>query len=314
VAFHDVAKRKKAERALAEESAKNAMLLRTASDGIHVLDMEGKVVMANDAFCRMLGYTQETIHGMNVAQWEAQWSDAELKEKFRHAQDQDTLFETRHRRCDGTVFDVEIHAALVDIGGQQLLYASARDITERKKAAALVNHLAHFDILTDLPNRALLNDRLQQALAKARRDQSRMALMFLDLDRFKPVNDRLGHNIGDLLLKEVAVRMQCCVRESDTVARVGGDEFVVLLPCIGNEAEARLVAQKILAALEQPFLLAGHPLQISASIGIAVYPEHGIDEYLLIKRADQAMYLAKHAGGAALVSYEDLARREPSPA
>jgi diguanylate cyclase (GGDEF)-like protein/PAS domain S-box-containing protein len=306
LAFHDIIERKKAERALADESTKNAMLLRTASDGLHVLDMKGNLLLASDAFCRMLGYTMDEIVGMNVSQWDAQWSAAELQEIVGRLVDQDQIFETRHRRRDGSQFEVEIHACGVVINGQRLLYAAARDITERKKAAERVHHLANYDLLTDLPNRALLNDRLQQALAKARRDSARMALMFLDLDKFKPVNDRLGHNVGDLLLKEVAVRMQCCVRESDTVARVGGDEFVVLLPSVEDEHASQMVAQKILATLEQPFVLAGHQIHISASIGIAIYPEHGEDEHLLIKSADQAMYQAKHGGGSALVSYSDL--------
>jgi diguanylate cyclase (GGDEF)-like protein/PAS domain S-box-containing protein len=308
VAFHDIVERKKYEQALTAESTKNAMLLRTASDGIHVLDTDGRIVLANDAFCRMLGYSPEQLQGMHVTQWDAQYSAAELQELITRLFDQDQIFETRHRCRDGRMIDVEIHACGVAIDGERLLYASARDITERKKAADRVHHLANYDLLTDLPNRALLHDRLQQALAKARRDGARMALMFLDLDKFKPVNDTLGHNVGDLLLKEVAQRIQCCVRESDTVARVGGDEFVVLLPSIDDAHAARMVAQKILSTLEQPFQLSNHQLHISASIGIAIYPEHGEDEHLLTKSADQAMYAAKHGGGSALVSYEDLDR------
>jgi diguanylate cyclase (GGDEF)-like protein/PAS domain S-box-containing protein len=309
VAFHDIVERKAAQRALEAESAKNAMLLRTASDGIHVLDPQGDVVQVNDAFCRMLGYTPEQMRGMNVTRWDAQWNAAELRERLAGLLEHEALFETRHRRADGSVFDVEIHAGGVVINGERLLYASARDISERKKAAAQVHHLAHFDILTDLPNRALLSDRLGQALAAAGRVEGAcLGLLFIDLDKFKPVNDTLGHHYGDLLLSEVARRLQGCVRESDTVARVGGDEFVVLLPRIEAEPDALLVARKILAAIDAPFELEGCPVQISASIGIATWPQHGATQDQLVKSADAAMYHAKQSGGGAIVSFSELER------
>lgn len=304
VAFHDIIERKRAEQKLAEESAKNEMLLRTGSDGIHVLDLDGNVVLVNDAFCSMLGYTREEMQHMNVTQWDVQWSVPELKQKLAEVVIHGGLFETRHRRRDGRVIDVEIHVGGVVIGGEALAYAASRDISERKKLTERVHHLANFDLLTDLPNRALFNDRLLQALASARRDQARMALMFIDLDKFKPVNDGLGHQIGDLLLKEVAARMRDCVRESDTVARIGGDEFVVLLPLIEMQFDAHTVADKILHALNEPFELAGHLIRISASIGIAIYPEHGDDDSLLLKHADSAMYRAKQSRGA-VVLWED---------
>ena len=180
--------------------------------------------------------------------------------------------------------------------GSILWHGFITDITERKLAEEKVQHLAHYDALTDLPNRTLLADRLQQALTTARRDKVRLALMFLDLDMFKPINDTLGHNVGDLLLKEAAQRMQACVRESDTVARIGGDEFVVLLPTIEMEQDAMVVAEKIRHTLNQPFELAGHSLHISSSIGIAVYPEHGSEGKVLLKNADTAMYYAKESG------------------
>ncbi len=306
MAFHDIIDRKRSEQKLAAESAKNAMLLRTASDGIHVLDLQGNLLNANDAFCRMLGYSPEEIQGMNVAQWDAQWSAEELMEQIRQIQDKSTLFETKHRRRDGSVFDVEIHAASVKIDGKPMLFASARDITERKKAAEQVQHLAHFDILTDLPNRALLSDRLQQAIAKAKRDKDRMALMFIDLDKFKPVNDHFGHDVGDLLLKEVAKRLRHCLRESDTVARVGGDEFIVLLPQIEVEQYALLVAEKILATLNEKFNIAGRSIYISGSIGVAVYPDDGNLQEDLMKSADSAMYHAKEHGGGSIISFRQL--------
>jgi diguanylate cyclase (GGDEF)-like protein/PAS domain S-box-containing protein len=170
------------------------------------------------------------------------------------------------------------------------------DITERKMAEEQMKHLANFDPLTDLPNRSLVDDRLSQALAVAKRDKTLIALMFLDLDKFKPINDTFGHDVGDLVLKEVARRMLDCVRASDTIGRIGGDEFVVLLPTLDSDQHAVLVAEKIRHALNQPFELAGQELHISSSIGVALYPEHGEEGKTLVKNADCAMYCAKEAG------------------
>lgn len=168
---------------------------------------------------------------------------------------------------------------------------------ERKKTETRLQYLAQHDQLTDLPNRELFHDRLCTALARARRDQQRLAVLYLDLDQFKPVNDRHGHDIGDLLLCEAAARISQCVRESDTVGRIGGDEFVVLLSGISLPEHAAAVAAKIHAAFEQPFELAGCLLQVSVSIGIAIYPDHGEDDKQLLRHADDAMYGAKRQGG-----------------
>ncbi len=550
VVFHDITERKNTEMALAAVSYKNEMLLRMASDGIHMLDEDGNVLQVNEAFCRMLGYTPEEMQGMNVAQWDAQWSSCELKQKIHEFLDarKNLMFETRHRCKNGQKIDVEISATAVEIAGQRMLYASARDVSERKRveealrtteerwsfalegagdgvwdwnvqtgeavysvrlrailgyaenelfntytewdrrmhpedkpgvmselqaylagardtyapeyrilckdgswkwvlargkimrrdaegrplrmlgtlsdisqrrereealqlaatvfetvdeavtvtdlenrivainpaftritgytlaevqgrnprllasgthppqfysemwgallgigswsgeicnrrksgepyiewlsikmvrdqhgrhthyigvfsdisarkaAEERIHHLAHYDVLTDLPNRMLMTDRIHHALVQARRDKMKMALMFIDLDKFKPVNDRLGHNIGDLLLQEVAARLLDSVRESDTVARIGGDEFVVLLSHVESEQDALVVAGKVLATLNDQFEIAGHKLFISSSIGIALYPLHGKDERTLVKNADIAMYRAKEQG------------------
>lgn len=160
-----------------------------------------------------------------------------------------------------------------------------------------LKHLAQHDGLTELPNRALFDDRLRQALAQARRDQARVALLFVDLDGFKLINDTQGHHVGDLLLREVARRMEACVRNADTVGRRGGDEFVVLLPVVESDQDALRVAEKICAALTQRYELEGVSLTLSASIGVALFPQHGADESTLARSADAAMYHAKQAGG-----------------
>jgi diguanylate cyclase (GGDEF)-like protein len=172
-------------------------------------------------------------------------------------------------------------------------------VDERARAVGAAHRalrLALYDMLTDLPNRKLFTDRLLHSLARAKRDKNQLAVMFIDLDRFKPVNDEFGHAVGDLLLKEVAGRLQDCVRKSDTVARLGGDEFVVLIPTIQEKHGDTIVAEKILKALAAPFYIDGHTLHISSSIGIAVYPKDGDDEKSLLKNADTAMYHAKNSG------------------
>ena len=168
---------------------------------------------------------------------------------------------------------------------------------ERQQLLSRLQFMAQYDPLTQLPNRALLYDRLHIALARARREQAQLSLLFLDLDKFKQVNDSFGHAVGDRLLQMVAKRLQQCVRESDTVARLGGDEFVVLLDDFYSAEHAVTVAEKIRVALNRPFDLAGHAQLILPSIGIALYPQHGTDAQQLLNHADNAMYLAKKSGG-----------------
>lgn len=169
-------------------------------------------------------------------------------------------------------------------------------LTRLKQTNEQVTHLAHHDALTSLPNRILFYDRLNQAIARARRGKESVAVLFLDLDGFKKINDTLGHDIGDALLIEAAQRIQTCVRESDTVARMGGDEFTAILCNVGTGSGKDVVAQKILDSITQPFLLKGKSCSVSVSIGIAVYPNSGDNIEELVKVADTAMYLAKEGG------------------
>ncbi|MGH8435732.1 MAG: diguanylate cyclase domain-containing protein, partial [Pseudomonas sp.] len=182
--------------------------------------------------------------------------------------------------------------------GRSRALALAREMTqELRESETRLRHQAEHDALTGLPNRAMFGEHLTHALAQARRNKSRLALMFIDLDKFKPINDTLGHHVGDALLQVVAQRLQGCVRESDIVGRLGGDEFVVLLPAVESEHDALRVAEKIRESLNQSFELEGEPpLSISSSTGIALYPEHGSDEVQLVKNADAAMYQAKDGG------------------
>lgn len=194
-------------------------------------------------------------------------------------------------------YNPEICYIQKDIDLLQFVSTQIAMAIERKQMELWLHHIARHDSLTDLPNRALFNDQLQTALLMSKRNQTRFALLYIDLDKFKNVNDSWGHAIGDLLLQEVAQRLRRCVRESDTVSRVGGDEFLVLLNNAGLAEHALQVAENIRIALGQSFEVKGHPLYMLPSIGVALYPEHGNDYEQLIHSADEAMYRAKKQGG-----------------
>jgi diguanylate cyclase (GGDEF)-like protein/PAS domain S-box-containing protein len=199
-------------------------------------------------------------------------------------------------RRDGEERWLDFSAGAIEYGGRPAALGIAFDVTERKRAEEQIKELAYHDALTGLPNRLLFNDRLSVAVAQAHRSASRLAVLFLDLDRFKVINDSLGHSLGDRLLQEVAERLQAGVRHGDTVARLGGDEFILLLPGIGRAEDAAKVAEKILETLKFPIRLEERELFVTASVGISLYPEDGFDVESLIKNADTAMYRAKEQG------------------
>jgi diguanylate cyclase (GGDEF)-like protein len=205
------------------------------------------------------------------------------------------VFEWRHRRPDDGDWDAEVHLMSFQHGKRTLLQFSLQDITERKRAEDKLEQLAFFDTLTGLPNRALLLDRLQQTLAASQRQDQPVTLLFLDLDRFKEINDTLGHSIGDGVLKGVARRLQGVLRQEESMARIGGDEFVVVAAGADQMASA-LVAERLIAALGEPIEVRGHRFAQGVSIGIAQFPHDGATPELLLRHADVAMYGAKSAG------------------
>lgn len=271
-----------------------------SGEGIVITDAENKIVAANAAFARITGYTEKEALGRDPKFLSAGKTPKETYREMWEALGEKGSWKgelwDRHKSGEIYLKELSIIAVRNKEGHIVNYIGSLTDITERKAKEMEVHHLAHHDGLTDLPNRTLLDDRLQQALAVARRDGTRLAVMFIDLDEFKPVNDAYGHHVGDLLLKEAALRMQGCVRGSDTVSRVGGDEFIVLLPIIEEVEGAVAVAEKIRNALSQPFKIAGHTTQISSSIGISFYPESGSENETLLEHADIAMYHAKQCG------------------
>ena len=292
----DITAQHDAKLSLQRESQKNEMLLRTASDGVHILDKDGRLTLMSDSFCRMLGYTHREMQGMHASQWDAQWSEVDLSARVANMPLQTLTYETRHRRKDGGEIDVEVVARNVVLDGETLLYCSSRDITERKMTEKSIIRHANYDSLTKLPNRSLFRDRLEQEVKKSHRSGWPMALMLLDLDRFKEVNDTLGHDKGDMLLVEAARRIGECIRETDTVARLGGDEFTVILSELDDTKDVDLVVRKIIKRLAAPFQLGPDQVFVSASVGITLYPHDTTDIEALLKNADQAMYQAKNQG------------------
>lgn len=232
----------------------------------------------------------------------------DVQDAYRRAWAENARFDIEYRvaRPNGDHLDLqEVGEPFHDAGGLVLgLITAIQDVTARRRAEETIRHQANYDALTGLPNRPLFYDRLRQALRRAARDRTCMALLFIDLNRFKWVNDTLGHQTGDVLLREAAHRMAACVRGSETIARIGGDEFTVILSQVGDRAEAETVARRLLESLGEPFHIAGQTLHISASIGVTFAPEQGTDPELLVKNADVAMYQAKREGTANWTFYD----------
>ncbi|WP_206732445.1 sensor domain-containing diguanylate cyclase [Janthinobacterium sp. 17J80-10] len=266
-------------------------------DVVCVVDCDGHFVAVSAACEKVFGYTQEEMIGKPMIDLvlPADRERTLVAASGVMAGNPLRNFENRYVRKDGQVVDIMWSASWSE--GDQLRLAVARDITLYKQASARLRYLAQYDALTGLPNRALFEDRLQVALTRDARNGQHLALLFIDLDDFKPVNDQFGHAVGDLLLQQVAARIHGCVRESDTVSRIGGDEFVVLLDVIHSLQNAEKLAEEICVAIRAPLVVASHTVQVSASIGIALHRQHGTDPVQLMRSADIAMYAAKHAGG-----------------
>ncbi len=412
---------KKTERVTAKlhtQLANNCALLRAAGDGIHAINLQGDIVIANDAFANMLGYRLDEVMKMNVTQWDARWEKDELIANIPLLRNRISTFETRHRRKDDSLIDVEINSVGVEIDEVPILFCSARDISERKQtethlleAASVFHHaqesivitgpdgrirdvneaftkltgysraealgnyppltnadkinlgviehywtelkrnhywsgeswnthkdgtvyashltvsnvpdasgathslvwiftditplkehqkqlekIAHHDPLTQLPNRILFADRLKQAISRAARKHKPLAVIYLDLDGFKLINDKLGHDVGDSLLIDLADTMLSALRDGDSIARIGGDEFVAVLTEFDSVSACELVLERLLSSIATLVNLNGIPHLVTASIGVALYPQDGNNSDTLLRRADIAMYQAKRSG------------------
>jgi diguanylate cyclase (GGDEF)-like protein/PAS domain S-box-containing protein len=292
----DITERKQTE----DRAVRLGRILERSSNEIYVFDAETlKFTQVNEGARKNLGYSIEEMHNLTPIDLKPAFTPEQFRELLEPLLrgDEDTLsFEAEHQRKDGSLYPVEIHLQLSAAETPPVFVAVIQDITERKQTQERLNYLAYYDALTGLPNRSLLLDRLKQAMIESERHERLAAVLFLDLDRFKLVNDTLGHEAGDVLLKTAADRLSACVRPGDTVARMGGDEFTVVLVNVAHVDDVGRVARKILNVFAAPFLLAGQEVFVSPSVGITLYPLDDTDSEALLKNADVAMYHAKDSG------------------
>ncbi|MBW2561057.1 MAG: PAS domain S-box protein [Deltaproteobacteria bacterium] len=295
--YHDVTTRKQAEEALLESEARYRSFFEETHAVMLLIDPDnGTIVDANAAASTYYGWSRGELKRRKINEINTLTSDEVSAEMQLALSEKRSVFFFTHRRADGTLRDVEVYSGPVPLKGKTLLYSIVHDITKRKEAEEQIRRMAYRDSLTGLPNRKLFSDRLGITLTHAQRNKKDVGIAMLDLDNFKDVNDTLGHSVGDLLLKATAARLSESLRKGDTVARFGGDEFVLILPELKGMEDAIRVAQKIVDSFRKPFLIDTHQLVVTTSIGIAVYPDDGTDEDVLLKNADIAMYQAKQAG------------------
>ena len=300
--FLDITERKQVEEALRESEERFRAVFNRAAVGIARIDLGGQIIEANPALQRMLGYSADELTHNPLATFVhpdyvrdgrlaqltelAEGTRQELQQELRYV-----------HKLGGLVWCNSIASLVRGPSNEPLfLIVMTEDITARKKQEVALEHLALHDGLTDLPNRTLMFDRLRQAILVSKREHQALALLMMDLDEFKEINDTFGHHGGDEVLRHVATRLKRQLRESDTVARLGGDEFAIILPGVADDAAAGATASRILNALQEPLMIEGEALEVRASIGIVLFPRHAEDADTLLRRGDAAMYEAKRAG------------------
>lgn len=297
----DICDRKEMEESLRQSEERYRSIIEQMEDGYFELDLAGNFTFVNDAECRNLGYSRRELIGMNPRQYTDEKNAGALFALFNEVYKTGIpvkSYDLELVRKDGKKAFHAISASLIKgADGKPVGFRGiARDVSERKSQEEQIKYLATHDGLTELPNRLMFNQLLSHAVQGAKRYRKQFAVMFIDLDGFKVVNDTLGHDAGDRLLREIAVRFKHTLRAVDVAARLGGDEFVVMMEDIAAPEQAAVLAQRILEATGKPFGLASGECRVTASIGICVYPENGDDEQTLMKNADAAMYRAKEEG------------------
>jgi len=286
-------------------------IVETIREPLLVLDRYLRVVTASRSFYEFFKVKpEETVGQLIYDLGDKQWDISKLRELLEKILPQETAFDNYEVEHDFVTIGrrtLLLNARQIEreVGKERIILLAIEDITERKKYEEKIQQMAFHDSLTGLPNRKLFSDRLGIVLAQAKRNKKKVGIVMLDLDNFKDVNDTLGHDVGDTLLKAVAERLSGTLRKSDTVARFGGDEFVLIFPDMEIIEEAIQVVQKIIDRFHKPFLIDTHQLVVTTSIGIAVYPNDGMDEEILMKNADIAMYQAKQAGRARYQLYKE---------
>ena len=287
------------EETVRESEERYRSLVELSPDGIAV-HAEGKFVFINPAGARFLGAANAAeLIGKRVLDIIHPDYRRIVGERVRTMEESRTSvpwLEEKFVKLDGKEIDVEVAGVSFTYQGKPAVQTIFRDISDRKQVKERLERLALYDGLTGLPNRTLFFDRINQFLSLAKRSRNSLALLYLDLDHFKTINDAKGHEVGDLLLQEASKRMLSCTRTEDTVARMGGDEFIAICGNIATPADAAVVAKKMAAALSDPFRIRGNDCRISASIGISLYPQDGDDVETLINKADGAMYRVKSSG------------------
>ncbi len=301
VTFENITERKQIEQTLRQAEEKYRAIFQGAAVGIFQSTLAGRYTTVNPALAHMLGYDspEQMVASITDISRQVYVDPEKRKELSRLLRDHGMVknFEFAVYRKDGSTMWFSANVRAVSEDGIVVGYEGTNeDITAQKVAEERIQFLAYYDALTGLPNRTLLQDRLGKAIAGARRQKCKLALLFLDLDGFKIINDSLGHAIGDLLLQEVAERLKTWGREQDTVARLGGDEFLITLTQVRDHTDAAVAAERLMDVMTAAFVVQGHSLNVSCSIGISMFPEHGADCEMLIKNADAAMYSAKDHG------------------
>jgi diguanylate cyclase (GGDEF)-like protein/PAS domain S-box-containing protein len=272
-------------------------LSQYANDIIILTDENFLMIEANAKATEALDYPRSVLLGEPIMMLSPQSTRDLLSETLAKLRTDHTgIFETLYKRRNGAIFPVEVSARFIELDEKSYTQFICRDITERKNAESRIQSLAYFDSVTQLPNRTLLNDRLEHAIHMAARSDRKVGILFLDLDNFKNINDSLGHQIGDALLHCVGQCLLKCIREEDTVARIGGDEFLIMLPNLERGDEAYRVAEKVIASIAEPLAIQGHQIFTTTSVGISIFPDDSTNSVDLIKYADSALYEAKGRG------------------
>lgn len=294
----DMTALKMMERELIQSERKFRSIFESSKDAIYIASADGSFIDVNQAFCEMFGEKKEEILKKNAKDGYVFESE---KIRLKSALKKDGFvkdFEIRLRKMNGEIMTclLTVTALRDEFGNIVQYHGIVRDITEKKKAEEKIRYMAFHDMLTGLPNRVLFNDRLQMAIGYAKRAREMVAVMILDLDRFKEINDTYGHGLGDEVLKDVANRLKSVVRKTDTIARMGGDEFLGVFTEIRKIEDVKVIAEKILATFEKDLVVDGKSFSLTASMGFSIYPIHGEDIETLLSKADVAMYEVKQGG------------------